>query len=307
MSRTPAGGSAAAPVPARVTRITLAITFIVVSSVLFAPLSQTATKFLAGEFPLFQILFFRSLGQTAWMVIFFWHGHGLRMFKAKRPGIQMARSTLLFVSTLLWTSVIAQVPLTTASAINFTAPVMVVLLSIPFLGERVGRHRWSAVIVGFLGAVIIIQPGPDGISMEMLMLLGAAFLFSVYQILTRKVTAIDSAATTSLYTVLVALVVSAMVVPWHYVSPEPGEWLIWLAFAATGLLGGIRHYFVVKAYEHAPASVISPFFYCELVGVTALGFFVFGDFPDHRTWLGAAIIVASGLYIAHRERVRKPT
>lgn len=103
---------------------------------------------------------------------------------------------------------------------------------------------------------------------------------------------------------MVAVVVSAALIPWHYQSAQKGDYVVWLAFAAAGLLGGIRHLFGIKAYQYAPASVIFLFFYCELVGVTVLGHVVFGDFPDSMTCLGAATIVGRGLYIAHRERVR---
>jgi drug/metabolite transporter (DMT)-like permease len=139
----------------------------------------------------------------------------------------------------------------------------------------------------------------------MFWLLAAAVLFAVYQILTRKLATVDAAGTTALYTILVSLVVSAALIPWNYVDPAPGDVVAWLAFAAMGLLGGLRHFFVIKAYEHAPASVVSPFFYCELVGVSILGFLVFGDVPDAWTGAGAAIIATSGIYIAHRERVRR--
>ncbi len=286
-------------------KVSLGILFIVLSSMLFAPLTQTATKFLAGDFPIFQILFFRSLGQTIWMVLFFWPRHRFTMFRANRPGLHLARSTLLFLSTLFWISAIAHVPLATASAINFTAPVFVVILSIPLLGERVGIHRWSAVLIGFVGALIVIQPGRAGFSVDLLLLLCAAFLFAVYQILTRKGAATDTEATSTVYTILVGLIVSAALIPWNYKAPDAGDFVVWGAFFATGFLGGIRHYLVIKSYSYAPASVISPFFYGELVGVTLLGFLVFGDLPAPSTWLGAAIIVSCGLYIARRERVRK--
>ena len=272
---------------------------------LFAPTSQTATKYLAPDFPLMQIVFFRALGQTLWMLLFFWPHHGWRMFHSARPGLQLGRSTLLFLSSLFWISGIAVVPLATASAISFMAPIMVVMMSIPLLGERVGMHRWLAVVIGFIGALVVIRPTSGAVAPATLALLVAAFFFALYQILTRKVAGYDDAATTSIYTVLVALLVSACAVPWQFIAPSPGDVVVWLAFLATGLLGGLRHFFVVKAYEQAPASVISPFFYCELVGVTVLGFFVFGDLPDRFTAVGALIIVCSGLYIAHRERLRR--
>lgn len=291
----------------RLGRVSIGILSILLSSTLFAPVAQTATKYLTTDFPLIQIVFFRALGQTLWMMAFFWPKHGIRMFSSARPGLQLARSALLFASSLFWIAGVAVVPLTTASAISFTAPIMVVIMAIPLLGERVGVHRWLAVCIGFVGALIVVRPGTGAIPPTGLLLLAAAFLFALYQILTRKIAAVDDAATTSIYTVLVALAVSAALIPWHYVSPKPGDVVIWLAFLATGLLGGLRHFFVVKAYESAPASVISPFFYCELVGVTILGFLVFGDLPDVWTGIGAVVIVSSGLYIAHRERVRRRT
>lgn len=285
--------------------IGLGIIFILLSSVIFAPLTQTATKFLAGDFPVFQIILFRSLGHAFWMLLFFLPQHGLGMFRANRPWLQLARSALLFSSTMLWITAVSAVPLATAGAINFTAPVFVVILSIPMLRERVGLHRWGAVLLGFAGALIVIQPGGAGFQIEFLLLLGAACLFAIYQILTRMGAGADSDATSSFYTVLVGLIAGLLVAPWNYVPPAPGDWIAWGAFAAIGLLGGIRHYLVVKAYARAPASVISPFFYCELVGVTLLGFMVFGDIPPSTTWAGAALIVACGLYIAHRERLKK--
>lgn len=290
----------------RTNAIGLGIVFILLSSVIFAPLTQTATKFLAGEFPVFQIILFRSIGHAFWMLLFFLPQHGVSMFRANRPWLHLARSALLFASTMLWISAVGAVPLATAGAINFTAPVFVVILSIPMLREKVGLHRWGAVFLGFAGALIVIQPGSAEFKIEYLLLLGAALLFAVYQILTRLGAGSDSEATSSFYTVLVGLVVGMVVAPWNYVAPAPGEWIAWAAFAAIGLLGGIRHYLVVKAYARAPASVVSPFFYCELVGVTLLGFLVFGDIPPPSTWAGAALIILCGLYIAHRERLKKP-
>jgi drug/metabolite transporter (DMT)-like permease len=290
----------------RTNAIGLGIVFILLSSVIFAPLTQTATKFLAGDFPVFQIILFRSIGHAFWMLLFFLPQHGVSMLRANRPWLHLARSALLFGSTMLWISAVSAVPLATAGAINFTAPVFVVILSIPMLREKVGLHRWAAVFLGFTGALIVIQPGSGGFQIEYLLLLGAAFLFAIYQILTRLAAGSDSEATSSFYTVLVGLVVGLLVAPWNYVPPASGDWVAWGAFAAIGLLGGIRHYLVVKAYARAPASVVSPFFYCELVGVTLLGFLVFGDIPPSTTWAGAALIILCGLYIAHRERLKKP-
>lgn len=283
--------------------VTIGIVSILLSSVIFAPTSQTASKFLASDFPVLQVLFFRALGQTLWMALLFLPKHGIGVFKSSAPGLQLGRSALLFVSGIFWVKAIAVVPLATASAINFTAPLMVVVMSVFILGEKVGMHRWVAVGVGLIGALVVIRPGSEEMPPAILLMLVASFLFACYQIMTRKVASIDSAPTTTMFTVLVALGVTAVLIPWNYISPEPGDYMVWIAFTANGLLGGLRHMFVVKAYAHAPASVVSPFFYCELVGVALLGFVVFGDVPDIWTWVGAGIIVCSGLYIAQRERI----
>ena len=177
---------------------------------------------------------------------FFWPSHGMGVFRSNRPVLQIARSALLFFSAMLWIAAVAVVPLTTASAISFTAPIMVVILSVPLLGEKVGIHRWIAVGVGFVGALIVIQPGTGDVPIQVFYLAGAAFLFALYQIITRKLASIDSDATSSVYTVIVALVASAMVIPWHFEMPTGDTALIWTAFAATGLLGGVRHFLVTK-------------------------------------------------------------
>jgi len=289
----------------RADNILIAIVFIVLSSMLFAPFTQTATKFLAGQFPVFQIILLRSIGHAFWMLLFFLPQHGTSIFKANRPWLQLTRSALLFLSTMCWISAISSVPLATASAINFTAPIFVVLLSIPILGERVGIHRWSAVFLGFAGALVVIGPAWSGLKIELMLLLAAALLFAFYQILTRIGSKSDNDATASFYTVLVGLAAGIVVGPWNFILPAKDDYFVWIAFLAIGLMGGIRHFLVIKAYATAPASVVSPFFYTELVGVTLLGSIVFGDLPSPNTWVGAALIVTSGLYIAHRERRHK--
>lgn len=282
-------------------RIALAIAFVLLSSVVFAPMVQASSKYLTAAFPIVQILWVRTVGHTLWMVAIFWRSHGLSMFKSRRPGIQFARSSLLAACSFAWLLAIPHVPLAAAASVMFTTPMFVALLSVPMLGERVGRHRIGAIVLGFIGVLIIIQPGTQGLRGEMALIILAAFCYAVYQILTRKVSTQDSAATSAVYTIAVGAIIASFAVPFHYRLPGPDEWPYWLAFAAVGLLGGIRHLFMVKAFEHAPASIVSPFCYTELIGVSLLGMLVFGESPDVHTGLGVALIVASGLYIAHRE------
>lgn len=282
-------------------RIALGIVFVLVSSVLFAPLVQASSKYLAVAFPVIQILWVRSVGHTAWMIAVFWRSHGLAMFRSHRPRVQFARSTLLAVCSFAWLSAIPHVPLASAGVIMFTTPMFVALLSAPMLSERVGWHRSAAIIIGFVGVLIVLRPFDHQVVWEMLLVLLAALCYAVYQILTRQVSAHDNAATSAVYAVAVGAVVVSIVMPFFYQLPESGEWHYWLGFLAVGFLGGFRHLFMVKAFEVAPASLVSPFCYTELVGITILGLLMFDEVPDVWTGAGAGIIVLSGLYLARRE------
>ena len=172
----------------------------------------------------------------------------------------------------------------------------------PLLGEQVGPRRWAAVLVGFAGALIIIRP--DGASMATgeLLVLVSATSFALYQILTRKLVSVDAPDTLILYTALAGTIVTSAAMPFYFEMPR--EWLDTLAFILLGGIGGGIQYLVIKALQYAAAAITAPFIYGQLIGATILGYIFFGDFPDSWTWVGAAIIVASGVYVAYRERVR---
>jgi drug/metabolite transporter (DMT)-like permease len=277
------------------------IAFVLLSSLVFAPVVQACSKYLLLAFPVVQVMWVRSAGHALWMVVIFWRSHGLGMFKTKRPGLQFARSVLLSGCSIVWLLAIPHVQLASAAAIMFTTPMFVALLSIPMLGERVGMHRFGAIGLGFVGVLLVIRPAAGEMVPEMLYIVSAALMYAVYQILTRKVSVDDSAATSAVYAVAVGAVCASFFVPFDYRIPGADDWPHWLAFLAISFFGGVRHLFVVKAFEHAPASVVSPFCYTELIGVSILGAIMFSELPDQWTWAGAALIVVSGLYIAHRE------
>tara|TARA_B100001123_G_scaffold431645_1_gene553407 strand:+ start:273 stop:905 length:633 start_codon:yes stop_codon:yes gene_type:complete len=206
---------------------------------------------------------------------------------------------LLLLATYLYVVAISYIPLTTAAIISFTSPLMVLALSTPILGERVGIHRWIAVIIGFIGALIIIRPSSDATHWSVFLVLGTAACYAMYQIMTRALASHDEAETTGIYSALVGVVVMSALLPFYWEMPS--GWLHWGLLLSLGITGGFGHYLVIKAYERGPAAVIAPFGYVQLIGATIFGYFVFGDFPDRWTWLGAAVIIGSGLYIAYRE------
>ena len=284
--------------------IAWAIGFVLLSTLIFGPLVQTGNKLLSSAYPIVQLIWVRAFGHMVWMLILFWPRNGWAMFKTRHPFLQLGRSGLLLLSSVFWISGIPEVPLALAGIIGFTAPIMVVVLSIPLLGERVGVHRWAAVAGGFVGALVVLRPGTEEISLDIWLIFGASLAFALYQILTRMLSSEENSATTQTYTVIIQFVATSLLLPFVFVIPGSSETAAWIAFTAILFFGGFRHFFIVKALEHASASLVSPFFYTELIGVTLMGLLVFGNFPDAWTWLGAAIITASGLYITHRETVR---
>ncbi len=282
-----------------------AIFYMCLATVLLFPMLNATVKYLGDDYSVWQIIWVRSILHMAVMLALCVPGYGLvRVLTTTRPLLQLSRSALQIGAMYLFMSALTIMPLATITSIIFTAAFMVVMLSIPLLGERVGLRRWLAVLVGFGGAIIIIRPGGDIAGWPALMALGAALCYALFQILTRKLAPYDDTRTTAVYTVVVTLVVSSAIAPFGFAWPDDST--TWLLFLALGLLGGISHFFLIKAYETGEASVLSPFDYGQLVGATLLSYLIWGDFPDGWTWLGVAVIICSGVYIAHREARRKP-
>jgi drug/metabolite transporter (DMT)-like permease len=168
------------------------------------------------------------------------------------------------------------------------------------LHEHVGLRRWTAVAIGFCGALIIIRPGTDLVHWGAILVLLNSLFYAVYQVLSRKVGSFDPAETSIMLAGLGGLVISTILLCFSPIK-LPTDFTDLLIFAGIGLFGSLGHYFVTKAYQWGSASLIAPVGYCELIGTTILGYLIFSEFPDLWTWAGAAIIVASGLYITARE------
>jgi drug/metabolite transporter (DMT)-like permease len=225
------------------------------------------------------------------------------MLRTARPLLQVGRSALLLGSTVLNFFAIKWLQLDQALTITFSTPFLVAALSGPVLGEWVGPRRWSAIGVGFLGVLVVTRPGLSAIHPAALLSAGGAVCYAAYALATRVLARTDSSATTLFYSNLVGAVVMipAVIVVWT----EPDSLPVGLLMMATGALASIGHYLLIRAHRLAPASVLSPFIYSQLAWTTALGYLVFGDVPNHWTIAGAGIVIASGLYLLHRERVRR--
>jgi drug/metabolite transporter (DMT)-like permease len=276
--------------------------FLMCAGVALFPMMNAEVKLLAARYPVIEITWARFTGHLIVMLIVFLPQYGRRLIATRRPLVQLARSALMLASNGIFVAAIGKVPLATASAIGFTSPLIVTALSVPLLREQVGWRRWSAVGVGFCGALLIIRPGVGLHDPAVLLLLVSSAAYALYQIATRWVMAHDSPATGIIFAALLGSLGTTMVLPLIWVTPRS---LLDLAMLLSlGCFGGLGHFLVIKAFQAAPASVIAPLGYVELIGTAILGYLIFNNFPDALTWVGALVIIASGLYIAMRERKR---
>jgi drug/metabolite transporter (DMT)-like permease len=271
----------------------------------FAMLDTTA-KYLNLYMSTLQVVWARYTGAFLFPFIVSnpWTRPGLT--RTTRPLLQIGRSVLLLGSTLCNFAALRYLQLDEAIALVFSTPFFVAALSGPLLGERVRWRRWTAIAVGFVGVLVVARPGPGSFQPAALLSLSAALFYALYSITTRILARTDSNETTLFYSNIVGALALLPVVP--FVWTTPSEPLVIALMVATGAMGSFGHYLLIAAHRLAPAAVLSPFIYTEIVLVIALGFLVFGDVPNRWTLTGAAIVVASGLYILHRERqVRRKT
>jgi drug/metabolite transporter (DMT)-like permease len=275
-----------------------AVLYMVFAAV-FIPLLNASAKYLAASYPILEITWARYAGHFIYMLIAFAPRFGSSLLVASRPLLQLVRSTLLCVSTLIFITALSHVPLTTATAISFTGPFIVTALAPLLLGEKVSITRWLAVAVGFLGALVILRPGLGGVEPAAFLVFASAFCSALYQIMSRKLAAHDRAETSITYIALAGFVITSIPLP--FLWKTPASLLDFLLFVSLGVFGGFGHYFIVRAFEIAPAPFVSPFNYLGLIGAASLSVVVFGQVPDVWVWVGAAIIAGSGLFILYRE------
>ncbi len=276
------------------------IAFMLLAVALLIPCMNAVAKLLLVEYHVVQVAWARFAGHLFWMTLIFFPQFGFGLYATRRIGAQLGRGTAMFVSNSLFLIGLSSVALATATAIMFTSPLLVTLIAVPLLGERVGVYRRVTVVIGLIGALIIVRPDFSQTSVSSLLVLGSAICFAYYQVLTRRLINDDPPETMIVYTAVIATVVLSLIVPW-YISWPTSVWH-WFLFILLGFLGGLAQYFVAKALSLAPASTVAPLQYTEIVSSTAFGLILFHTLPDALTWVGAAVIVVSGLMLVYRER-----
>jgi drug/metabolite transporter (DMT)-like permease len=293
----PAGRTA----PARADRPFRGIALILVSTV-FLGTSDTTSKYLSATLPSVEIAWIRFLVFALIMVPAMAPGSPLFALRTSRLGLQGVRGVALLGSSLFFISGLRFLPIAEASATSFIAPLFVTALSIVFLSESVGVRRWLATAVGLIGVLIILRPGTSAFHPAAFFPVVSALAWACTLVMTRMLSGKEATITTMTYSAIVGLGILSAMVPFVWVTPSWHDILFGILIGVSSTAG---QWIVVLAFRYADASVLAPFSYTQLLWVSILGFLVFGEVPDIWTVTGAAFIVASGLYTAHRERVRR--
>jgi len=274
---------------------------LIMTAVALFVVMDTISKYLSGYYPVPEIVWARYFFHMLLVLIVLGPRLGLSLMRTRRLGVQLVRGLMLAGSTLFFVFGIKQMPLAETSSITFISPVLVTLMAAFFLKEKVDTARWLAVAAGFLGVLVIIRPGSGIFSWAALLPLCCAASFACYQILTRKLANLESPYTSIFYSGMVGSVLMSFSLPYVWVWPHSAAH--WLLLVIIGIIGGLSHLILIKAYDYAPASKLAPFSYTQLIWVSLSGYLVFGHFPDHWSLVGMAVIMASGIYIATHQQM----
>ena len=266
------------------------------------PIMDGFAKYLSAELPVLQITWARYFFTVVFifpLMFFFFKKY---LVWTDKPKLQLIRGLILLTANISFFYSISVISLPKALTLAFVAPLVVTAFSPFFLGESVGYRRWAAVIIGFIGSLVVIRPGFLEINLASLAALGTGIMYGFYLIITRKLSTSDNPLLTLLLTGVVGAIIATTFMPFVWVSPTFNQWSI---MAAIGLFACIGHLFIILSLKYADASKLAPFSYFEIVTNIIIAYYFFGDFPDSWTFLGLFIIVFSGIYISRRENIVK--
>ena len=275
--------------------------FLFITAIFLISIVDTICKFFTKDLHAIQIVWGYLIGinVTLW-IFFFLKGKKLsKLVKSKKLVLQIIRPAFLICSISSLFIGLTYLPIAEATAIGFVAPLFITALSVPILREKVGIHRWSAVVFGFLGVIIIVRPGTEFWHIASIMPLLGAFFFALFQIFTRLLSTTENTYTTLFYTGIGGLGWSSLMVPFVW---SPMLRIHFFVFFSIGIMGAIAHLCMISAFDRAEASFLAPYNYTKLLWVAVLGYIIFGDIPSLEMWLGAFIIVSAGFYVFSREK-----
>lgn len=264
-------------------------------------LMDTIAKYLSRWYPVPGIVWARYALNLLILLAWFAARGELGRVRTVRPGIQFARGLLLAAATLIYFTSLTVLPLADAAAIAFVMPLFVAALAVPMLKERLDLPRVLAIAVGLAGALIVVRPGSAVFTLYALLPMGMALCNALYQILTRKVAGVEHPLTSLIWGAIVGAVLFLAALPFAWKTPDqPGHWAL---LGVIGVLASVGHYLLIRAYDHASATLLAPYTYTAMIWAMLLGLLVFGHFPDGWSLVGIAVIVASGLFLASRQRL----
>jgi drug/metabolite transporter (DMT)-like permease len=273
---------------------------LMIAAMIVLPFLDVVAKFLGEQnVPIMEIVWARLFFGMVMTAPLVWKMDGARSLIPQRPVVHTIRAIFLVAATALFFWALKFQGIAETLAIFFVQPLVITMLSPLVLGEKVGLRRWLAVAVGFMGTLIIIRPGFQGLNPGAFMALGAGTSLALYMLLTRRIAGSASAVTTTFLTSLAGAVLTSIAVVFVWQAPTPQQWglFVLLAFIAT-----VGHYLIVRAYDYAEASLLAPLGYTEMIMAVIVGWYFFGDFPDAWTFVGVGILIACAIYISYRER-----
>ncbi len=274
---------------------------LLLASTVFFSVSDVLTKRLAGVLPPSEVAWLRFAVFVLLVIPLLASNGGGTLLRTRHLGFQVLRGLGAVGSTIFFTYGVRYLPVADATAIYFVSPILIMALSVLFLGESVGWRRWTAALVGLIGVLVVIRPGTGAFQTAALLPLLSAASWGTAAVVTRRMSGSDHALTTLAYSAFVGFVVLSATLPFSWVMPDGTELVLGLCI---GVLSTVGHWLVIVAYRHGSASTIAPYSYVQLIWAGVLGYLAFGSVPDGWTVAGACIIAASGLYTAYRERIR---
>ena len=276
---------------------------LMITAMMVLPFLDVIAKYLGRQgVPVMQIVWARLFFGALMTLPFALKLAGVRGLVPNMPLMHVVRAALMIAATGFFFAALHYLSIADTLAIFFVQPLIVTMLSPLVLGETVGVRRWLAVIVGFIGTLIIIRPGLQELNPGVVMALSAGVCLAIYLLLTRKIAGSAPAMVTTFYTSLCGALIMSVVVLFVWEPPTPSQWGFFILLSAIANGG---HYLIIRAYDHAEASLLAPLAYTEMIMATLAGWYFFGDFPDLWTFVGVGILIACAIYISWRERVRQ--
>lgn len=267
---------------------------------LFTGIDTSAKWLILSGLPIMQVVFVRYAGHFITSLVLFLPREGADAFRSQAPRLQLLRAGVLLASTAFNFAALKYLPITVTTAIYFASPMVITILAVLFLGERIGGRRVAAILVGFSGVMVVVQPWGAGFHWAMGFSLGGLLCASTYFVMTRRLAGVDSNSTSQLWASGIAtLTLMPFGLPgWVWPDTVTG----WCVMLVIGVFGALGHSIAVTAHRFADASSLAPMTYIQVIYATASGYFIFGNLPTWATAVGTTIIIASGIYIWQRER-----